>query len=482
VTLTAVLAAIHPNGAIVNLTIDRGDLVPGSYCAVPDLAAGATSVSFALPTAVVSASTDVHMYVDIAYTDAAGVSRQLVSVPSTLTLAPGGTAPPPPPLASFTLTPSTIAPGQSSFMDVVLSKMAPAQGVNISVSSSNPAVASVIPNGQPTVLGGCTTGGGAATVAAANSVPQQTTVTISASSGDPSQTVLTHPLTVTGGCQPKTCLEASTLSCGASCGSLPDGCGGTLLCGCDNCAGGTCGGGGTPNVCGVPPTSGVSALTLSPTSVMGGTSATGTVTLASPAPAGGAGVFLSSSNASASVPPSVVVQGGQTSASFTITTSAVSATTSAVITAQYSGSATATLTITTGATCTSTTCAALGKNCGTISDGCGGTLTCGSCTSPQTCGGGGVANICGSGTASTAQLTRSATGRSGESVSSSPAGLTVNVGTTGSASFATGTLVTLTVSNGRDAVWSGGCSSGGDTQKSCSLTLNAATSVTANVQ
>src|SRR5713101_4447935 len=47
VTLTAVLAAIHPNGAIVNLTIDRGDLVPGSYCAVPDLAAGATSVSFA---------------------------------------------------------------------------------------------------------------------------------------------------------------------------------------------------------------------------------------------------------------------------------------------------------------------------------------------------------------------------------------------------------------------------------------------------
>jgi len=58
----------------------------------------------------------------------------------------------------------------------------------------------------------------------------------------------------------------------------------------------------------------------------------------------------------------------------------------------------------------------------------------------------------------------------------------VNVGTTGSASFATGTAVTLSVSNDRDAIWSGGCSSGGSKTKSCSLNLNAATSVTANVQ
>ncbi len=53
-----------------------------------------------------------------------------------------------------------------------------------------------------------------------------------------------------------------------------------------------------------------------------------------------------------------------------------------------------------GSTCTPTTCAAAGKNCGSISNGCGGTLSCGSCTSPQTCGGGGVANVCGGGTAS----------------------------------------------------------------------------------
>ncbi|HEY3358198.1 MAG TPA: kelch repeat-containing protein [Polyangia bacterium] len=42
-----------------------------------------------------------------------------------------------------------------------------------------------------------------------------------------------------------------------------------------------------------------------------------------------------------------------------------------------------------------TTCAAEGKNCGVMPDGCGGTLNCGSCVAPPRCGGGGVANVCG---------------------------------------------------------------------------------------
>jgi hypothetical protein len=50
-----------------------------------------------------------------------------------------------------------------------------------------------------------------------------------------------------------------------------------------------------------------------------------------------------------------------------------------------------------GGTCVPTTCAAQGKNCGAIPDGCGGMLTCGSCTAPATCGGGGTANVCGTG-------------------------------------------------------------------------------------
>src|SRR6266852_2398192 len=41
-------------------------------------------------------------------------------------------------------------------------------------------------------------------------------------------------------------------------------------------------------------------------------------------------------------------------------------------------------------------CTAEGADCGTISDGCGGTLNCGdTCTPPNTCGRGGTPNTCG---------------------------------------------------------------------------------------
>ena len=45
--------------------------------------------------------------------------------------------------------------------------------------------------------------------------------------------------------------------------------------------------------------------------------------------------------------------------------------------------------------CTPTTCVVQGKDCGTIADGCGGTLDCGNCIVPNTCGGGSIANVCG---------------------------------------------------------------------------------------
>ncbi|MEM9187622.1 MAG: RHS repeat-associated core domain-containing protein [Myxococcota bacterium] len=41
------------------------------------------------------------------------------------------------------------------------------------------------------------------------------------------------------------------------------------------------------------------------------------------------------------------------------------------------------------------TCADFRATCGTISDGRGGTLDCGSCSFPEVCGGGGVPNVCG---------------------------------------------------------------------------------------
>ena len=99
-----------------------------------------------------------------------------------------------------------------------------------------------------------------------------------------------------------------------------------------------------------PPTTtaSLSAVSVSPTSVVGGTAAQGTITLTSGAPSGGAVVTLSSANASvASVPASVTVQAGASSATFSVNTSTVTANTAVTITATYAGvSRTTTLTVT----------------------------------------------------------------------------------------------------------------------------------------
>jgi hypothetical protein len=54
-------------------------------------------------------------------------------------------------------------------------------------------------------------------------------------------------------------------------------------------------------------------------------------------------------------------------------------------------------------TCTPRTCNSQGIACGPAGDGCGNQLNCGSCTSPQTCGGGGVPGQCGYPDASSCQ-------------------------------------------------------------------------------
>jgi formylglycine-generating enzyme required for sulfatase activity len=45
--------------------------------------------------------------------------------------------------------------------------------------------------------------------------------------------------------------------------------------------------------------------------------------------------------------------------------------------------------------CAAKSCQAQGKNCGTVSDGCSLLVDCGTCTSPSSCGGGGQDNVCG---------------------------------------------------------------------------------------
>ncbi len=82
----------------------------------------------------------------------------------------------------------------------------------------------------------------------------------------------------------------------------------------------------------------LASVMLNPSSVTGGNSATGTVTLSKAAPAGGATVSLTSDNtATATVPASVFIAAGAASATFTVTTTAVTATTTANIGASYSG-------------------------------------------------------------------------------------------------------------------------------------------------
>ena len=182
----------------------------------------------------------------------------------------------------------------------------------------------------------------------------------------------------------------------------------------------------------------LSSQSVNPTSVVGGSAVQGTATLTGAAPAGGALVTLTTSNPGAAmVPPSVTIAAGATSAAFPVTTNAVSTSTPVTITGAYANAMR------------------------------GASLTVEPAAAPP---GPGVT------------LSVSASGRSGERVTSSPAGINVAVGGTGSASFPSGTVITLSVSNGRDAVWSGACSSGGNKVRSCTFTIRDTAAVAANVQ
>jgi hypothetical protein len=89
------------------------------------------------------------------------------------------------------------------------------------------------------------------------------------------------------------------------------------------------------------------SVSITPTSVPGGTNATGTVFFSAPAPAGGTSVTLSTSNSgAATVPGIVVVPAGQKSANFTVTTFAVTADTSVTISAFLDAIRTATVLVT----------------------------------------------------------------------------------------------------------------------------------------
>lgn len=92
----------------------------------------------------------------------------------------------------------------------------------------------------------------------------------------------------------------------------------------------------------------LASLGVNPSTVVGGSPSTGTVTLSGAALTGGVSVTLSSANSAvASVPASASVGAGSTSASFTVTTSAVTATQVVGLTASLNGTnKTAAITVT----------------------------------------------------------------------------------------------------------------------------------------
>lgn len=83
----------------------------------------------------------------------------------------------------------------------------------------------------------------------------------------------------------------------------------------------------------------INALSLNVGSVIGGNTATGTVSIANPAPSTGLTVNLKSGNSAASVPGTVQIPSGSTSANFSVSTSGVLADTTVTITADAGGAA-----------------------------------------------------------------------------------------------------------------------------------------------
>ena len=189
-------------------------------------------------------------------------------------------------LTSFSLSPTSVVGGQASTGVVTLSSAATGSGLTVTLTSGNPAVVGVQPS--VTVAAGASSASFPVTTAA---VATSTPVTLTASAGSVNRTAT---LTVTPAPAPK-----------------------------------------------------LSSLTLNPSTLRGGAASTGTVTLTGPAPAGGVVVTLTSSKTSvATVAASVTVAAGKSSATFTVSTKAVSANTSVVISASSNGATkTATLSV-----------------------------------------------------------------------------------------------------------------------------------------
>ena len=196
---------------------------------------------------------------------------------------------------------------------------------------------------------------------------------------------------VPASCTPKTCGQL-----GFNCGVQGDGCGGaTPNCGYCNLPE-TCGGGGSPGVCGVPPCASQTCLdqgfNCGPAGDgCGGPLYCGTCPSGQVCGANAPGVCgtpascspLSCANQALSCGPAGDGCGGTLDCG--------------KCTAPQSCGGGGAPGVCGAPACTPKTCAQLGFNCGPAGDGCGHALSCGTCTPPATCGGDGTAGKCSTG-------------------------------------------------------------------------------------
>src|ERR1043166_978786 len=372
ITATIVLNSPAPaGGATVRLISSESSLV--TVPATVFIPAGGTDATVIIPTSAVSVATRVTIETG---TDAGGFRAPQ----SSIVLRPPGTPEPAPSPSSLTLHQSSVLGGGTATATVTLTSPAPGSGAGVFLSGSVRGQ-SIVPQGGVTVPAGNLSANFTMTIPQVWTTEWPLIQAHYGISGGSQARVLevdpdpAHPPTVDAFAPPssdvfggETFRRTASLVTGAPAGGgavsltsdnpsvvqvpatviVPEGNSTHTFTGTTSAVAilttveipATAGGITKSSFVNVAPAQGqpplLQSLTLDPTTVPGGTNATGTVHLSSAAPSGGIFVTLSTNDPdTAQVPPIVSVPGGATSANFTVTTFPVPFNTVATISAFF---------------------------------------------------------------------------------------------------------------------------------------------------
>jgi hypothetical protein len=202
-----------------------------------------------------------------------------------------------------------------------------------------------------------------------------------------------------GSCPPETCQQQNI-----SCGPAGDGCGGQIFCG--NCMSPqTCGGGGVPGQCGYPDGGACTQLTCRQQNIgcgpagdgCGGQLNCGTCPTDQTCGGGGVPSQCGYPDGGACPPKTCQQQNVSCGPAGDGCGNLIQCGTCPSGQTCGGGGVPGQCGASEAGSCVPLTCRQLGISCGPAGDGCGGLLQCGTCTAPQTCGGGGKPGQCGGG-------------------------------------------------------------------------------------